>query len=80
MCEISEFTPHRAFSKIQKEGVITRKRISIFLGNHSKAVSKDEAQNIISYFDKDGDGQLDIDEVMQIFLTRSNLVLREKVL
>ena len=58
-------------------GIIDRKSLSKFLQNHSKAVSKSELQNLFSNFDRDKDQQLNSDEMLDIFLPKTNPLLCE---
>lgn len=79
LCSYSSFVPTQAFSRIDRvsNGKISYLEIVQFLReNGVNQISETEIQNLIGFYDMDGDKTLTYDEWIQIFLTCENFQLR----
>jgi hypothetical protein len=75
LCAQSGFVPTQAFSRIDRvsNGKVSYLEIVQFLReNRINHISETEIQNLIGFYDMDGDKTLTYDEWIQIFLTCEN--------
>ena len=83
LCSQEAFVPTQAFSRLDRvsNGKVSYLEILQFLrDNGVNHISEIEVQNLISFYDMDGDKTLTYDEWIQIFLTCENFLMRQNTL
>lgn len=80
MTSIPDFTPQSSFERIDRNGsgeVNAEELIEFMKDNRVYNIDTHEAQHLINFFDSNGSGVLESNELSQIFLPCENNELRD---
>ena len=83
LCSIRDFAPNSAFQRMDRDcsGSVSSREVIAFLRDQSVYhVTESEAFQLVSFFDNNGNGRLDFQEFLQMFLPCEDNILRNMTL